>query len=131
MDLTNPLLWNTGVKMKIRGVKDPNNGRFKFQRIRHSVPLTSRILVAVGCSNAGEYWKYGGECQIFLPSLPSSTSSFTGGIIVDKKALTLAKLELFDLSHLDPNIYAIEIKPPYWFTDVYVESYWADSEVTQ
>jgi hypothetical protein len=129
MDLGNSLLWNVGVKMTIRGVKDPDNGRFRFKRIRHSVPATTRILVAVGTSKAGEYWKYGGECQIFFPASPSSTSSFVGGMIVEKKNLTLAKLELFDLAHLPPASYAIEIKPPHWFSDVYIESWWSDLTV--
>jgi hypothetical protein len=69
--------------------------------------------------------------------------NFTFEAYAETKALALEHLKKGLQTHaqdydLDPDwwhdlkndIYAIEIKPPYWFSDVYVESWWADSEVT-
>jgi hypothetical protein len=127
MSLINSLNWNIGVRMTIRGTKQ-DNGQYLFKRIRHTVPATTRILVAVGTSNAKPTWKYGGQCRIILPHSPSSTTKFLGGIVVAEKNLPIARLELFDLSYLDADIYAVEIIPPTWFSDVYLESWWYDGD---
>lgn len=127
MSLIDSLNWNIGVRMTYRGVKQDDR-RYLFKKIRHTVPATTRILVAVGTSNSKPTWKYGGQCRILLPHSPSSTTKFVGGMVVADKNLSIARLELFDLSYLDPAIYAIEIVPPTWFADVYLESWWYDGE---
>jgi hypothetical protein len=125
MPLSNSLNWNLGIRMSARGRKDSNN-RYSFNRIRFSVPATNSIIVATGCRESKKTWNFGGTARIILPGTPSSTSQFTGGIVLVTQRLQLGKLTLINLFDYPKSIYSIEIDPPFWFPSIAYESWWYD-----
>ncbi|MEA5516203.1 hypothetical protein [Nodularia sp. UHCC 0506] len=125
MSLSDSLNWNLGIRMSARGRKLPD-GKFLFSRIRFSVPPTDNIIVAVGSRDAKQTWKYGGICNIILPSSPSSTSQFAGGIILKDGSLPLGRLKFFSLSEYPKTQYSIELVPPNWFPSYTYECWWYD-----